>query len=436
MNTERIVDRLVRFRQRPFIRVLHRTLITLFPLIVVGAFARIGYENLFSGNGFLGSILHVTDWLPFRQFLRAVFSDVQRVTVGWSAPFAAMVSAMITTRIKRQENILAGITAAAAYVLIFVHGIRGNSQVIEMRYYSVTWLIIGIIVGYLVGRYFAKYGQQVNFFEHGSTHEDVMAAVLKNMRPVLVVFIVAFILHIGYASYRQFNLDGMVSQWLDSLIDRNSNYFLNILLSLINTVLVWLGFAEPLTITSQAYSNEVYANLTYALTHKTSWHIPYPFTPSSLYTGFAVFGGVGLSLALVIGILWAARSKRKRTIAKISIVPSFFNLWAPILFGAQVFLNPAFLLPFVILPIFNILVGSFLIFIHAIPPMVYPVPNGTPGILIPFISTGGNWVALLITIVLLIIDIILYIPFIKLAERVDERSVTDREEESTDEKAK
>ena len=115
------------------------------------------------------------------------------------------------------------------------------------------------------------------------------------------------------------------------------------------------------------------------------------------------------------------------------MAPGLFNIGLPILFGAQVFCNPVYLLPFVFLPLVNIILGSCLIFIHAFPPLVYPVPNGTPGILIPFIATGGNWVAFIFTMVLLVIDVILYIPFVKLVEKVEVRAREDLKGDSTNE---
>ena len=85
------------------------------------------------------------------------------------------------------------------------------------------------------------------------------------------------------------------------------------------------------------------------------------------------------------------------------------------MFGAQVFLNPFFVLPFVFLPVLNMVIASGFIFLHIIPPIVYPVPNGTPGILVPFIGTGGDWRALVLSIALLLLDIAVYLPFIKWA---------------------
>ena len=72
------------------------------------------------------------------------------------------------------------------------------------------------------------------------------------------------------------------------------------------------------------------------------------------------------------------------------------------------------------------LLASLLILLKIIPPVVYPVPSGTPGVLVPFIGTGGNWLVLLVTVLLVILDVIVYIPFIKLALRVDERMRKER----------
>ncbi|WP_295727998.1 PTS transporter subunit EIIC [uncultured Limosilactobacillus sp.] len=421
-DQERWIEWMVRFRRRAFIQILHRTLITLFPLILIGSFSWLLYENLLSTNGFLGSVLHVTQWLPFREFLRNLFMGMTKVTVGWTAPFACLISAWMTTKYYHQENPLAGVTAIVCYTLIFVHSVQGNNDAIETRYYTAAWLIIGVIIGYLVGRVFVRFGRSEALMDFTEPNVKVIRTVLINLKPMTILVGGAFILHVLFGLVRQFGLDGMVSQWISSALDRNSNYFLNIILSVVNTVLVWCGFAEPLTATSQVYNNEMAANLGYALTHKTPWGIPYPFTPSSLYMGFAVFGGVGLTLALILGVLWSSRSHYYRQIARWSMAPGIFNIGLPILFGAQVFCNPVYLLPFVVLPVVNIILGSCFIFIHAIPPLVYPVPNGTPGILTPFIATGGNWVAFAVTMVLLIVDVILYIPFVKLVEKVEARA--------------
>ncbi|MGM9907577.1 PTS transporter subunit EIIC [Limosilactobacillus sp.] len=416
---QRLVTWAVRFNQHAFVQILRETLIMLFPVALVGSIVWIIGDNLLAPNGFLANILRVRQWLPQRQFFRALFGDATTITVGWLASYAAFVSAIMTTRRYRSGNLIAGVCAMISYVLIFYHTIRG-SQAVELRYFSVGWLIIGISVGYLVGMLFVKWGYPFTLSDVHGGSQRLLARILKNLRPFTLVLSGAFILHMLYAVWRVFNLDTITTQALSSAIGRHSNYLLNITLSLFNTLAVWLGFAEPLNLTSSAYGNEIRSNLIYALTH-SSFAVPYPFTPSALYNGFANFGGTGVTLALVIGILWVGRNRNQQTVAKLSVFPAIFNNGLPILFGSCVFLNPIYLVPFVLLPIINMLIASVFIFIHALPPIVYPVPTGTPGILVPFIGTGGDWRALLLSILLVIIDIIAYIPFIKLALAVEEQ---------------
>lgn len=414
-----LINWAVRFNRHLFIRVLRETMTILFPVALVGSIMWIISDNLLAPNGFLANILYVNRWLPQSQFWRALFSDSTMITVGWLASYASLVSAVLVSKHRQRPNLLAGICAMISYVLIFYHSVRGG-QNIDTRYFGAGWLIIGVIVGYLVGLVFTKFCQSVSVNDLSLGSRQLMGRVLKNLKPFAISVAIAFLIHMLYAIWRVFNLDAITTQNIASMIGRHSNYLLNLTLSFINTVLVWLGFAEPLNITNVAYSNEIRNNLTYALTHK-SLAVPYPFTPSSLYSGFANFGGVGVTLALVIGILWVGHQKNQQELAGLSAFPAVFNTGLPILFGSRVFLNPLYLIPFVGLPILNMLVASLLILIHAIPPIAYPVPNGTPGILISFIGTGGDWRALLISVLLVILDTVIYIPFIKMAFAAEER---------------
>ena len=431
-KNEKLIKWAMRFNRLSFVQIFRETMIMLFPVALIGTIVWIISDNLLDPNGFLANVLYIRQWFPERQFFRALFNDATMITVGWLASYAAFVSAIMTTRHYRRENLIAGISAMISYVLIFYHSVRG-SQTLETRYFGAGWLIIGSLVGYVIGLIFVKWGYHFTLSDIRLESRKLMARVLRDLKPFTISFSGAFILHTLYAVWRTFNLDAITTQNISSLIGRHSNYFLNITLSFFNTLLVWLGFAEPTNITNDAYSNEVRNNLIYALTHK-SFAVPYPFTPSSLYNGFANFGGIGVTLALVIGILWVGRQNNQQEIAKLSVFPAIFNHGLPILFGSRVFLNPVYVFPFILLPIANMLIASVFIFIHAIPPIVYPIPNGTPGILIPFIGTGGDWRALLISILLVIMDIIIYIPFIKLAFAVEERLVKEQEEFQNEDK--
>lgn len=419
-KTDQLVDKLVRFRQLSFIQIVQRTMITLFPIALIGCIAGVISYVFLSPSGFLGSVLYIKRWLPTYRFWRAISNDISVVTVGFLAPYAAYTSAQLTTRLHRGEIPSAGITAMACYVLVFYHGARQNGSVIDMRYYTANWFIVGVVIGYLVGLVFVRFGQQTTINDFQLKSNDILKNAFSNMRPILLALTVAFVLHFGYAVVRYLGIDMAINQGIVEVLNNHSNYALTMLISLLATILTWLGFAESLSISNEMFRSELFANLNYALTHKSNVHVPYPFTPAALYNGFGQFGGVGVALALLIAIIWVNHHRNQRAVAKASALPVFFNTNLPLMLGAVVMLNPLYLLPFVLLPIFNMLVASGLIMLHILPPLVYPVPVGTPGILAPLIGTGGDWWALVWAVLLLIVDVVAYIPFVKIADQVED----------------
>jgi PTS system cellobiose-specific IIC component len=62
--------------------------------------------------------------------------------------------------------------------------------------------------------------------------------------------------------------------------------------------------------------------------------------------------------------------------------------------------------------------AAIAIALHWIPPVVYPVPIGTPGPLIAFIGTNGNVVALGLGLINLALSVAIYLPFMRLAEAI------------------
>jgi PTS system cellobiose-specific IIC component len=72
--------------------------------------------------------------------------------------------------------------------------------------------------------------------------------------------------------------------------------------------------------------------------------------PREFYIWFVWMGGSGASLALVAHLL-RARSAALRSIAKVGLVPSLFNINDPLMFGVPVVMNPTLAVPFVVAPL-------------------------------------------------------------------------------------
>ncbi len=90
--------------------------------------------------------------------------------------------------------------------------------------------------------------------------------------------------------------------------------------------------------------------------------------------------------------------------------------------GVPILYNPILLIPFLLAPLVNMCVVALFLALNWLPAAVYPVPSGTPGPLIGFIGTNGNWLVLVLGIVLIAIDVLLYAPFVKLYDRLNENA--------------
>lgn len=413
MNEKKIVDLLVRYKQLTFIKILQQTMVSIFPFALIGTYCWALVNSFLSTNSFFGRLTNIAKWFPAHNFACAIVNDISLATTGVLALYAAFISAELTMRHYGKNSSIVGIASVASYILIFIHTIR-NTQQYEINYYNATWFIVGIVVGYFVGWIFAKLGHNIPEVKD----RDLVKTIIINIKPLLIVLAGALIIHLGFATYRQYQMDRIIAQSVSTVANQHSSYGLSILISLITTFTMWLGYAGTLNFSSNIFGNEAIANLSYALSHKTPWNIPYPYTLQALFNGFGGIGGVGATLALVIALILFSNKRQKREIAVTSAAPVFFNVNLALVVGIPTILNPIYVIPFVLSPIVNMLLGSVAILLKMFPPLVYPVPDGIPGILGPLMGTGGNIVALIYTIFILIVDVMIYIPFVKLDNKV------------------
>lgn len=127
-------------------------------------------------------------------------------------------------------------------------------------------------------------------------------------------------------------------------------------------------------------------------------------------------GGAGSTLALVIAILLVSKNRNTKSIAKFAFIPSLFNVNEILLFGIPIVFNPAFFLPFVMIPFLNLCIAYVATAVGFLPVIAQDINWTTPIFLSGYIATG-SFSGVLVQLVLLIIDVGIYIPFVKKEDR-------------------
>ena len=122
-------------------------------------------------------------------------------------------------------------------------------------------------------------------------------------------------------------------------------------------------------------------------------------------------------MGLVIAILLFSKKDSWRAVAKLGAPAMFFNIQEPIAFGLPIVLNPLLLVPYVLVPLVNTVIGYVAISIGLVPIFKYVVPWTMPLFFGGTIGTGSIMGGLL-QVVWLLVDIAIYAPFVIAGNKV------------------
>lgn len=122
-------------------------------------------------------------------------------------------------------------------------------------------------------------------------------------------------------------------------------------------------------------------------------------------------------MGLVIAILIFSKKDSWRAVAKLGAPAMFFNIQEPIAFGLPIVLNPLLLVPYVLVPLVNTVIGYVAISIGLVPIFKYVVPWTMPLFFGGTIGTGSVMGGLL-QVVWLLVDIAIYAPFVIAGNKV------------------
>lgn len=131
---------------------------------------------------------------------------------------------------------------------------------------------------------------------------------------------------------------------------------------------------------------------------------------------YLLIGGIGSTLPLVF-MAMRSRSRQLKSVGKIGLLPSLFNINEPILFGFPVIMNPVFLLPFVFVPLINACIAWYLTQMGILDRTVAMLPWSMPSLLGAAWSANGSWKNMCMCLFAFFNAWMLYRPFFKVHER-------------------
>lgn len=158
-------------------------------------------------------------------------------------------------------------------------------------------------------------------------------------------------------------------------------------------------------------------NVDYYQLKGTTEGLPHLWTRGS-FDAFSWMGGSGSTLALIIAVLILSKRADQRAVATYALPMGLFNINEPVLFGLPIVLNPVYFIPFLLVPVIQVVIAYSVTKAGIVPPVHFNVPWVLPPVIYAFMATGFSFAGALLSIVNIGIAIVIWGAFVLVANRM------------------
>ncbi|MEI5991713.1 PTS system, cellobiose-specific IIC component [Enterococcus termitis] len=130
------------------------------------------------------------------------------------------------------------------------------------------------------------------------------------------------------------------------------------------------------------------------------------------YQWFIWIGGSGCTIGLALLLAFKTKSQFASKLGKATLAPAIFNINEPLIFGTPIVLNPILIIPFIITPMVTATIAWFATQFGLVNRVIFTAPWTLPGPIGAYLATGGDWRAAVLNIVLIIVSVVIYYPFV------------------------
>lgn len=397
-----------------FLLGIQRGLIYVLPLVLTGAFALCLVSFPYP------SILKFLDIL-FSPAWRSVCEGIVQGTFGITSLAVVLgVSFGIAELKSLQSNGFIGnirmatVISLACYIIILGPCNTWQSN-FSIGPGLVTAIFTAITSSYLFYTFCSWKKLRLPFTNIG---HDIITSDYLTLLPAGALTIVIFATgHHIYLQYVADTLHLVHTQVIHSIIESNiSELGVGLIYTGLSQVLWFFGIHGPNMLFS--LEKEILTPALLENIQATAAALPAPhIVTKGFIDNFAVIGGSGSTLALIIAIFIKGKEIGTKRLCMVALLPAICSVNEPLIFGIPLVLNPLYAIPFILTPIVQTLVAYFATSFHFIAPTVVDIHWSTPVLLSGYVSTQSIS-GVVMQVVNLAIGVGLYMPFIHYSEEL------------------
>lgn len=380
----------------------------------------------------IGSVFLLFANLPipgYANFMASVFGKTWSIffTVPYNMTMNIMVVYVMIGMAKSiakslgVDDIQAIILSFAAFfvltpTIISKSGVAG----IDMTSISSTGIFLSIIVTLLTVKLLSVFDKHNWRIKMPSSVPEMVSNSFSALIPGSVILIIAISIRLAFEMTSFGTIQGFVNELIQTpLLKVGASYGATMLVEFLEALIFTFGLHGPSII------NSVMGPIWLTLTSQNQAAVAAGKAIPNIMNlqfdaNYIKLGGAGCTIGLTILCAYFARSKQLRTLGRLSMAPSIFNINEPLIFGLPIVLNPILMIPFAISPL---IFGSLSWAVTAVGLVPYAnganIPFTTPPILAGFLISG--WQGAVWNLIEIFLSIAWYYPFFKIFDKATQK---------------
>lgn len=364
---------------------------------------------------FMGGIAAVLSSLPFAQGNSIVFGWINALTLGAMSVYVCIGIIHFLCKGRKIESFLPILLGVCGFLMLVMEPMTlgWDGKLVEISYMDGKGLIPSMLIAFLTADLYC-YMRKREFGKISlpdtvpASLSDVFASIVPGA--VLLVIYTALFIALNAAGT---TLPKLIYGILSPSLKAVDNLGFTMVITLLVHVFWFFGIHDAALsgVLSPIRDGNLSIN---AAAHAAGQAMPNIFT-TPFWVYFVAIGGCGSVLALAV-MLCRSKSKQLKTIGRLGIVPAFFNISEPIIFGLPLMLNPIFFIPFLVTSTLNGALAFIATQVGLIGKSFAMLSWQMPSVIGSFFSTM-DWKAPVLIVALIILDGIIYYPFFKIYEK-------------------
>lgn len=382
--------------QNPWVSALSGSMMKILPIIMTGSL--IFFYNVFRS------------WIPALPDLSGVLQFTFQLT---SLILTFLVANQLMEKLGHTRYVLnAGLTSIIVF-LIAIKPTIGDDSIFSVEFgrFGPTGMFVALVVGILVSVVYHFYAK-LHILEDSVTIPDFVCEWINQILPMFLCVLLGTII----SSNLNIDIYQVISAVFSPLEHLGRTLPGLIIMMMAISFLYSMGISTWFlgTFTTPILMAGTAANLAQVAAGQTPTNIVCYETIYLL--SLMTLGGQGCTLTLNVHML-LSKSKRLKSLGKVCIGPSIFNINEPVVFGAPIVFNPILMLPMWI----NTLVSAVIIwFVMSWGWLDVPAASVTTGQIpapIGYIIVTGDWRAIIFWVLIFVVTFLIWKPFFKVYEK-------------------